>query len=671
MSTISEVTYRYNNGKVDYSLRIYLGQTDTSGIIGINAQTDEIVPRRIKLKQSKHDGFWEAAIKRIRPGTGLSVKLEMNDGSSIPFVPLSESDVVNGVVRVPDIDPAWLGPEAPKAGDAIADKPASMRILLEHTLEGLLADYEDGVYFTDAIEELLDWSIADRLIQSKIPEKLRDLGYNELMVPIYASVADRCNLDPKFNYLVYNISPDWQLGSAREIRRLVHRFRDCGIEIVPDLVFVHQVKNPFDGSSDDVSERQSHLKPYKDEKPFLFRDYGTWHFNLEDKTIRDILIDKIVQTIAILDLKIIRVDYIDGLLMQYFNRPTNYSAQFLHELKHKLHQTRPGLQIIGEAFQTASDPSVVGLIDSAYAPRGFGLLDLMLAPAKNHAQLVKGCVDGLSQAIQDFNSQSKRESNYCQLHDECWRDEWISMGRPHTPWAYGKMPLGLCLDRVDDLMTDDAIKTEERFETAVSLMLLIRTLGLTLSFNRWMETTGCLSLDQGRLDDQGHWKFPWNPDGPSGRSQFPANGITKSRRLELVNAARRHVSSTNHLLQKIGASAINPLGAPLRMVHGDCNSGVAAFVRWGQHHPNPLLVVVNLNHKNAALEANYQINLGSAGWSTDRHPPTIKASSRPIQTSGEQELLLTHRQHSTGEYQINRPLHGYESAVFEVPIHGV
>lgn len=671
MSIISEVTNKYKNGKVDYSLRVYLGQENTSEITGINAHTDEILPRRIKLNRNEADGFWEAAIKRIRPGTGLSVKLEINDGSSIPFVPLSESDVVNGVVRVPDIDPEWIKPKAHKASEAMEHKPGGMRILLEHTLEGLLADYEDGVYFTDAIEELLDWSISDRLIQSKIPEKLRDLGYNELMVPIYASVADRCNLDPKFNYLVYNISPDWQLGSAREIRALVHRFRDCGIEIVPDLVFVHQVKNPFDGSSDDVSERRSHLKPYKDEKPFLFRDYGTWHFNLEDKTIRDILIDKIIQTISILDLNIIRVDYIDGLIMQYFNRSQNYSALFLHELKQKINQRRPGLQIIGEAFQTASDPSVVGLIDSAYAPRGFGLLDLLLAPTKNQAQLLKGCVDGLSQAVQDFNTQSRRESNYCQLHDECWRDEWISMGRPHTPWAYGKMPLGLCLDRVNNLMADDSFKAEERVEAAVSLMLLIRTLGLTLSFNRWMETTGCLSLDQGRLDDQGHWKFAWNPDGASGRRQFPADGVSTSRRLELVNAARRHVSSTNHLLQKIGASAINPLGAPLRMVHGDCNSGVAAFVRWGQHHPNPLLVVVSLNHNRAAVEENYQINLGSAGWSMERHPPTIKALNRPIQDNGEEELLLTHSQHSQGDYLINRPLHGFESAVFEVPIHGI
>lgn len=671
MTAISEVRKKHADGKVDYLLRIYLGQENQAEIIAVNATTDELLPRRIRLVQERGDVFWCAEVKKIRPGTGLAIRMEINDGRSIPFVPLSESDVVNGVVRVPDIDPAWfLQNNQPAVRDALT-KNGGMRILLEHTLEGLLADYEDGVYFTDAIEEFLDWSIADRIIESKIPELIQDLGYSELMVPIYASVADRCHLDPKFNYLVYNISPDWQLGSAREIRALVHRFRSCDIELVPDLVFVHQVKNPFAGSCDDVSKRTSQLRPYKDENPFLFRDYGTWHFNLQDKTIRDILVDKIIETIMILDLNIIRVDYIDGLLMQYNGKSTNYSRIFLQELKQKINQIRPSLQIIGEAFQTASEPSVQALIDSAYAPRGFALLDLMLAPGAEPTEMLKSCVDGLNQAIQEFNYQTSRESNYCQLHDECWQDEWINIGRPHTPWAYGKMPLGLCLDRIDELLANGLIESNKRIETAVSLMLLIRTLGLTLTFTRWMETTGCLSLDQGRLDERGHWQFPWKPGSQSGRIQFPANGLTSTKREELFNNARQHVSSTNNLLNKIGRSSSNPYGKPLQMVHGDCNSGIAAYVRWGQHYPNPLLVIVNLNPDTSAKDENYKLHIGSSGWAKNQQPKTIKAATLPILGDNKIPLLLKVIPDSGGHYLLNRPLNGFESAVFEVPIHGV
>lgn len=669
MTKISEVTRRHRDGSVDYVARVYLGRHGLDSVIGLICQSDELLRRRWYTSTANEDGIWEIRINRIKPGTGLYFRLELNNGQRIPIVPHGESDVVSGVVRIPDYLPEWWQQEPDSCFSERKQAPR-LAILLEQTLEGLLADYEDGIYFTDAIEELLDWGIASRIMQTKIPEEIRDLGYNEVMFPLFASVADRTHLDPKFNYLVYNVSADWQLGTASELRGLVQRFRACGIELVPDLVFVHQVANPYDGCSDDIGERCNGLRPLQDPDPFLFRKYGTWHFDLEDPIVREILIDKIIETILILGLRLIRVDYIDGLLMQSVNKPINYGSLLLQELKLRIDDQCPWLRVIGEAFQTAFDPAVQSLIDSAYSPRGFALLDLLLSPGASMQHLTSRCVDGLTRTVNEFNQQCFRESNYSQLHDECWHDDWISRGRPQTPWAYGMMPLGLAEKRVDELLLHGWIEASSAVETAVSLMLLIRNLGLACSFTRWMETSGCLSLDHGRLDDPGHWRFPWSPSGGLSKVMFPATGLTPKRREQVLAIAQNNVAAANKLISKLFIDANNPIGPPLRMVHGDVNNGLAGFVRWSQHYPNPALVLVNLSPRPAGIEMGYAISLASAGWSLVNQPPMMQAVTLPLLADDGQPLILSLSRDSAGEYQLSRPLHGYETALFEVPIHG-
>lgn len=668
MTSISEVVARHRDGSVDYLARIYLGSRGCENVLQISCKTDEIIPRCWWKNAPDPGTFCEFILRHIRPGTGLAFRLILKDDRVIPFVPLGESDVVNGLVRVPDFHPSWLQPGTRESHPSTTQSDPGMAILLEHPLEGLLAEFEDGVYFTDAIEELLPWSVADRILQTTIPEQIRDLGYSEIMFPLYASVADRCHLEPKFNYLVYNLSADWQLGTAQDMRKLVQRFRSFGIELVPDLVFVHQVNNPYAGSSHDVSLRQSEILPYRDPAPFLFRDYGTWYLDLEDPLIREILIDKIVETILTLDLRVIRVDYIDGLLMQFFDKPVNYGSVLLQELKWRLLDRCPDLRIIGEAFQTAGDPAVCFLMDSTYSPRGFTLLDLLLAPDSGATPSLRGCVDGLTDFLAACNHQSARESNYSQLHDECWLDHWISYGRPHTPWAYGAMPMGLSMARVEDLIHQGVLDPDHQIPTAVALTLLVRTLGLAASFTRWMETSGCLSLDQGRLDEADHWRFPWLASSARSRSLFPADGLPEEERRGLLERAREHVAAANRLFRRLGRSEANPLGVPVRMVHGDVGCGLAAFVRWGCRYPNPALVVVNLSPVAVASQPGYELDLSSAGWRSDKHPASLQALSRPLWGEDQNPLQLSQSPGSLGSYRLSRPLYGYESALFEVSI---
>jgi hypothetical protein len=230
--------------------------------------------------------------------------------------------------------------------------------------------------------------------------------------------------------------------------------------------------------------------------------------------------------------------------------------------------------------------------------------------------------------------------------------------------------MGLSLKRIDTLSDFGWIEPTQRMETAVALTILIRTLGLALSFSRWMETTGCLSLDQGSLDDPLHWKFPWSPTGAHSRRLFPESDLSEDRRRALITGARAHVAATNHLFRRLGRSELSPLGLPLQMVHGDVQSGLAAFVRWGRDHPNPALVLVNLSPVKAADQAVYEIDLSSAGWKIDHNPACINSHTPPLLVGLDTPLLLTQTTGSAGRYQLNRPLHGYESIVFEVPLHG-
>lgn len=663
MAAISEVINTHRDGTVDYVVRIYVGLHAVDRIWRVTCRTDEWIPRRWRLSPAARAGLWELHIRRIRPGTALFFRLEMDDGASLPFVPIGESDVVNGIVRVPDWQPDWLRPELREHDD----RPPSMAILLEQTLEGLLAEHEDGVYFTDAIEELLAWSVADRLLQTRIPEAIRDLGYTEIMFPLYASVADRCHLNPKYNYLVYNLSVDWQLGSAKDLRLLVHRFRAVGIELVPDLVFVHQVRNPFAGSSDDLAGSTHGLCPWQDPDPFLFRNYGTWHFDLEDPTMREIVIDKILEAILVCDFRVVRVDYIDGLIMQYSARHINYGAVLLRELKQRLQQNAPRLRIIGEAFQTAADPAVHSLIDSAYLPRAFSLLDLLISPPSDIASATRIAVDGLTRIVTSANHQTRAESNYSQLHDECWEDPWIVHGRPHTPWAYGAMPMALSLKRVDEWIHQSALGPDQRIATAVSLTLLIRTLGVALSFSRWMETSGCLSLDQGRLDEPNHWRFPWNTASGLSRKLFPAEELDERQRQDLIIHARAHVAAVNRVILNLGISRPGPLRLPLCMVHGDVNTGLTGFVRWGCQSPKPALVLVNLSPVEAAGERGYEVDLSGAGWPEAWAPHRLEARTPSRSNAGGLPLVLSNSHGGSWRYQLNRPLEGYESVLFEVP----
>lgn len=650
-ASISHVSSLRGLGRCNYTIRCYLGDATYARRAWV--QTHELKPRSFELCFEASIGCHQAEIPNIRIGTELSFQVEGPDQQRIPWVPIEEPETIFGKVRVPDLDPTWR--QQTSNTTASTGPIPRFQIMLESTLEGLLADYQGGAHAPDAIEELLELSIAARINQTMIPERLAEMGYTELMVPIFSSVADRTKLDPKFNYLVYNLSLDWQLGTHREMRKLVHKFRHAGIELVPDLVFAHQVSDPYNGSVSDWFRRSQHESAYRDTDPYLFRDYGTWMFNLTDSHVRKVIIEKILQLIISLDLRKIRVDYIDGLVLQYSRRPQNWGCVLLDELHEALTRHHPDLEIIGEAFSTASVPQVQRLISSSYSPRGFKLMEVLLSPIDPNSFDVGARVDSICESLIEANHQSKHESNYTQLHDECWKDLSIEQGRPSTPWAYGKMPLGLALDHCQHLLEHQFIAPDQGLPTSIRLTALISVLGMVMSFRRWMETVGTISLDTGGLDEEDHWMFLWSPSDRLNQVIWEHIGSNVTFLATELLAFRESQVAIRRALLELGPATENPPGPPLQLVHRDRQNGLIGLLRWGCRQPTPLLIFANLTPYRFNQNGDYVLQANRLDW--------LKAEAMNCfaRVGRDRQRLKVNPDQSI---QVERVIEPYEVAVF-------
>ena len=650
---LSSVTEAKSLGFCNYELSCYLGKPVPGQRVWV--KTAELRSRKIELSYQSESGRYLGIIRNIRIGTELRFYVDHSD-RKIAFVPFEECETVFGRVRVPDLDPCWNAGQDLSLNRQVQGHGAlQFQILLEATLEGLLADYQGGLHAPNSMEQLLELSIAARVNQTQIPERLAEMGYTELMLPIFSSVADRTKLNPKFNYLVYNLSLDWQLGTHREMRQLVQRFRRAGIELVPDLVFVHQVSDPYDGSITDWARRTGERSVFEDADPYLFRDYGTWMFNLSDPQVRQIIVDKICHLVRSLDLNRIRVDYIDGLVLQYSGRQDNWGCALLEELRTALAARCPGLEIIGEAFSTAMEPAVQRLISSSYSPRGFQLLETLLRPGYPDLFHTGATVDQICKSMEAANRQSARESNYAQLHDECWSDVFIEQGRPYTPWAHGKMPLGLALEQTQRLREQGFIETDQRLSFSIRLTALVTVLGMVMSFHRWMETVGAISLDCGRLDEEDHWKFLWSPSDRLNRAIWQEVGKEATLLASELIDFRQALVATRQALQRLGPVDAHPPGPPLQIIHRDYQNGLIAMKRWGEQRPDPILVIANLAPYRLNQDHNYEIPISNLD--VHKMQPICNFA---LNSKHPQRLLIA----SPASVKLARPVEAYEVAVF-------
>jgi len=543
--------------------------------------------------------YWWLELDRIPEGTELQFRYQKSGSQWHPIAPLNDLSSRYEKIYVPALRHHWQH-----------DPPAIThgRVLLETTLEGLVAGYKGGKYAPNNLEEnLANQSLANRILKTDLPGCLAEWGIDEIMVPVSSSVANRSDLNPKYNYLTYNfVDLDWQIGTPQEFKQLVDRFYREQIQLIPDLIFAHQVYRPFPGSMDQIEGFDT---GFIDHDAYLFRDYGTWMFNLAIPEIRRMLIEKLVSFIKTYRLKIIRIDYIDGLVLQYSNRDHNYAEDFLRELKAELRQTCPEVITLGETFEVSHHEVVQDFIDVFYAPMGFSIVEELYKPVAKRDDHLAPNIDLIANHVRDVVQSQRPEAVYAQLHDETWYCPHIMAGRPHVDWAYGGHPAQLAKNQGDELVEMGALDNYHLLDYVRRTVRNAEALTMFIAKSRYMFTPGVDSLSLGALDEPDQWKVSWEgvaiaqlqtwqTTGLSARTIYHFHEQHRSDMIQLRNLFRRYTKLTE---------AGYPLVFP-EMHH--CNglaSLITLFRRSHYSKQDSLLITFNLGTQTFEGEHAYEL----------------------------------------------------------------
>jgi 1,4-alpha-glucan branching enzyme len=546
---------------------------------------------------------WHLELSNVAPQSQIRFRYRSGSADWQPIVPLSTLDSVYGSSYAPRLAPPWQHEPPPYT---------HAKVLLETTLEGLLAGYREGKFAPKDNQELFYDSIADRILKTDIPGKLSEWAIDEVMVPVCSSVANRAYLDPKFNYLTYNfVHLDWQIGDAVSFQRLVDQFYSYGINIIPDLIFAHQVRNPFPGSLDQQRSPLTGQAFFVDEEAFLFRDYGTWMFDLSTPEVRRILIEKLLFFVKRFRLKTIRIDYVDGLILQYCNRDENYAEQFIRELKAALRQECPDVLALGETFEVAGNEAVKDFIDVFYAPIGFTLVEELYKPPTKMDRPLYPDVHLIVNHAEDVLKSPRREAYYAQLHDETWYCQHIVQGRPYVPWAYGGHPAQLAKNQGEELMAMGLLEPSHLLDYVRRTVRNAEALTMFLASLRYMFVPGVDSLSLGCLDDPEQWKFIWQGiDRDHVKEWEKLTGLSRASIIQTHEQHRSDMVQLRHIFRRfthINGETYEPLVKPV-INHFDPDASLLSLLR-----PNPqflqdtLLIVFNFGDKTFDQSALYEI----------------------------------------------------------------
>ena len=530
--------------------------------------------------------FHRIWIRDLKPHSEIMCRYRDGNAQIRPIAPLGTLENLNGRYFVPDLPPGARH-EPRRTGHA--------RICLESTLEGLIADFRRGMHAPRELQDLLTETVSARILRAGLPERMAELGIDEIMAPVFPSVADRTQLDPKFNYLVYGVGEvDWQLGTPAEFQKLVDAFHGSGISLVPDMIFAHFVKNPHPGGLDSIIRTGDGKRLFVDEEAYHFRDYGTWMFDFGNPDVRRIIAGGIAEFVSLHNLSAIRIDYVDGIILQYSKRPENHGIELLRELAAALRKSAPRLTTIGEAFSTANEPVVKELIGVAYAPRGFSVVEQVY---KTPGQLGRPSfpdVDAMARAIRGWAHGDRREAVYGQLHDEAWRDEHIEQGRPGVPWAYGAHPAQLALDCGNQLVESGEIRRRDLLDFVRRRVRGAEALTMFLSNLRYIYLPAVDSLALGRLDEPRRWIVSWEDPVPEDMRAWIATGLPEKEIFQLHDQHRLEMRKLREVYRSttpVDEDHHRPLTS-IELFHADPQSSVLAVLRRDVRNPQSASVAL-------------------------------------------------------------------------------
>jgi len=596
---LSQIREVFADGTVNLHLAVYLPRAEQAPdtfSVEVNA-TQQWQP--LNPPDNEHP-YWWLELEGIAEGTQLQFRYKKSGQTWQTIAPINDLMSRYEQIYIPALRHQWkYDPPATNHG----------RVLLETTLEGLLAGYKAGKYAPNNLEEgLANQSLANRILKTDIPGCIGELGVDEIMVPVVSSVANRSDLNPKYNYLTYNfVDLDWQIGTPQEFKQLVDRFYREQIQIIPDLIFAHQVYKPFPGSMDQIEGLD---EGFVDHQAYLFRDYGTWMFNLAIPEIRRMLIEKLVCFIKKYRLKVIRIDYIDGLILQYSNRDYNYAEQFLRELKAELRQACPELITLGETFEVSQNEVVQDFIDVFYAPMGFSIVEELYKPVGKREHHLAPNIDFIANHVRNVVQSQRPEAVYAQLHDETWYCPHIMAGRPHVNWAYGGHPAQLAKNQGDELVEMGSLHNHRLLDYVRRTVRNAEALTMFIAKSRYMFTPGVDSLSLGALDEPEQWKVTWEGVPASQLKTWQQTGLSARTIYHFHEQHRRHMVALRNIFRhytKLEGGTDQPLVFP-EMHH--CNglaSLIAIFRRSHFSKEESLLITFNLGTQTFEGEQTYEL----------------------------------------------------------------
>ncbi len=534
--TLTQVTQIWPDNQVNLAIRVYLPFPPaelSSQVHGKHKPAQPLV--QVKLGRgrwqsltpptAKESSYWELTVERVSPGIALRFRYLDEQGHWQPIAPFTHLERVDEVSYIPQLNYQWIH-NLPVYNHA--------QVVIETTLEGLVAGYEGGVFAPRSREEMFLNPIARQIMRTTIPSQLAALGVDAVMVATNSSVADRSCLNPPYNYLAYDVADfHWQLGGTQDIFQLIDAFHGVGLSLIPDLAFVHQVRTPFAGSLDQVqwhtAASGSEQFPFLDDDAYAFRDYGTWMFRLDDPEIRRQLVEKIVAFAVRYRCNVIRLGYLDGLIYQYSKRDTNYGERFLQELKAECKRVLPNLQILGEIFAVQDHPMIKDCIDIFYAPCGFPVAEALYKQPAQRKRPLYPDFDVLMSAIAHGIASQRQNAIYAQLHDE------ISDGETDHQRAN---PAELARRQGENLIAMGQLPPEDLLDYTRRLVRNTEAITLFMSKLMYMFVPAVDSLILGSLDSPGNWKFHWDSVSPEQLNFWKPRGLS-DRQIYLLHKQHR------------------------------------------------------------------------------------------------------------------------------------
>lgn len=483
--------------------------------------------------------------------------------------------------------------------------PRNGVVVFEGTLPGLLANWKDGEYFPNDSKDLDGMSLAERIRQSGVIDAIKEKGYNAIMLPIQASAADLVSYNWKFSYLIRGFGAiDSHIGTWSEMKALIDEFHRAGILVIPDLVFVHHVKNTSIRSIDTMVDASGrHL--WFDDHPKLHRDYGTWMVNLEDPVIRKQLVEQVVRLVSELRLPLFRFDYVDGMLIQYENRPVNYGEIFVRELVESFKRNNCPAVRVSEAFEKGQTEAAKLLADVRYHPWvGFVAADQALMVPEAVAQQgidIQPIVRAISNAT--GKQYTTPGLGYAFSHDEVGRDEDVMKGRQDPKTGVPSNAVGghagqLAQNRAKRLVELGLLERSEMLNYSANHVAMIEAIAMFGSDFAYM-TGGFFKL--GSYDEANGWQALWRVDqNPDIATWAGLTGLPKSR----VQSRLERYEKQMELLRKVFQDT-TPIDYKTRKPvvvissnHSNPEKGIFTILRKNSLQPEKsLLVVVNFGRE--------------------------------------------------------------------------